>query len=80
MASTTHAQVRKAAPQEEMLPAKLPVLNIMVLSSGKKRKIQIHNNSLKLTKLREYDACFVTNPLDYQQRWVKLPLLRLADD
>lgn len=47
--------------------------------SRAKKKIQVHNNSLKLTELRDYDACSVTGPLDYQQRWVKLPLLCLAD-
>lgn len=36
MAFTSHARVWRAAPEEETLPAKLPVLNITVLSSRKK--------------------------------------------
>lgn len=47
---------------------------------SQKKKIQVYKHSLKLSKLRGYTACSVTSPLDYQQRWVKLPLLCLAGD
>jgi len=66
MASTPCAQVWKAAPEEEMLPAKLPVLNVTVFSAGQKKNPG--SFSLKLTQLRDYDTCSVTSPLGYQQR------------
>lgn len=37
MTPTPHAQVWKAAPEEERLSAKLPVLDVTVLSAGQKK-------------------------------------------
>lgn len=51
-----------------------------VFSRGKKKKIQVHNYSLKWIKMRVYDAGYVTKPVVYQQRWVKSSLLDLANE
>lgn len=64
MASTPHAEVWKAAPEQKMVPAKLPVFS----AGEKKKKIQVHNYSLKWIKMRVYDAGYVTKPVVYQQR------------
>lgn len=58
MACTSHAQVWRATPEKEMLPAKLPVLDITLISAEKK---SLYKHSLKLSKLRGYNACSITN-------------------
>lgn len=75
MAFTSYAEVWRAAHEEEILPSQTVSAHHNCALSQK--KIQIYKHSVKLSKLRNYNACFVTSSIDYWQRRVKL-LLCLA--